>query len=395
MKFRYVAATLALAGICVASDVPAPANAPIVVDEIVAKVNGDIVSRDELDRTARDIANELRAQGDSGAKFNQDFQAHERDLLRDRIDELLLVQRGKELDVKVDPEVTKYMAGIQRDQAAKNPQLGLTDPEKFHDWIRQQANMSWEDFVAETKNNFLKRAVIGEEVSRKINITDKEIEDYYNAHQKDFNRDEKVCLSEILISTAGKSGAALDAAKKKAEDLASRASKGERFTDLARDNSDSLTAKQGGELGCYKKGDLAKEYEAQYWDLPRGGVTKAFLIPTGYEIFKVDDHTKQGLAPLADVKSEIQDMLYTPKMEPRIREYLTELRKTAFLQVKPGYQDTGAAPGQDTRWQDPAVLKPETVKKAEILAKTRDKRLFGIVPIPGTEVNVNGKSTSR
>jgi hypothetical protein len=129
--------------------------------------------------------------------------------------------------------------------------------------------------------------------------------------------------------------------------------------------------------------------------LPRGGVTKAFLIPTGYEIFKVDDHTKQGLAPLADVKSEIQDILYTPKMEPRIREYLTELRKTAFLQVKPGYQDTGAAPGQDTKWQDPAVLKPETVKKAEILAKTRDKRLFGMIPIPGTEVNVNGKSTSR
>ena len=88
-----------------------------------------------------------------------------------------------------------------------------------------------------------------------------------------------------------------------------------------------MTAKQGGELGCYKKGDLAKEYEAQYWDLPRGGVTKAFLIPTGYEIFKVDDHTKQGLAPLADVKAEIQDILYTPKMEPRIREYLTELRK--------------------------------------------------------------------
>lgn len=395
MKVRYVAAALALAGICVASDVPAPASAPIVVDEIVAKVNGDIVSRDELDRTARDVANELRAQGESGFKLNQDLQQHERDILRDRIDELLLVQRGKELDVKVDPEVTKYMAGIQREQAAKNPTLGLTDPEKFHEWIRQQANMSWEDFQAETRNNFLKRAVIGEEVSRKITITDKEIEDYYNAHQKDFVRDEKVCLSEILISTAGKSGPALDAAKKKADDLASRAGKGERFTDLARDNSDSLTAKQGGELGCYKKGDLAKEYEAEFWNLPRGGVTKAFLIPTGYEIFKVEDHTKQGLAPLADVKTEIQDVLYGPKMEPMVREYLTGLRKTAFLQIKAGYQDTGAAPGQDTAWQDPAVLKPETVKKAEILAKVRDKRLFGLIPIPGTEVGVNGKSTSR
>lgn len=393
MKFRYVAATLILAGTCFAADVPT--STPIVVDEIVAKVNGDIISRDELERTARDIASELHAQGDAGIKFNQDFQAHERDILRDRIDELLLVQRGKDLDIKVDSDVTKYMAGIQREQAAKNPQLGLSDPEKFHEWIRQQAGMSWEDFLAETRNNFLKRAVIGEEVSRKITITDKEIEAYYNAHQKDFIRDEKVCLSEILVSTAGKSGPALAAAKKKADDLASRASKGERFSDLARDNSDSLTAKQGGELGCYKRGDLAKEYEDKFWNLPRGGITPAFLIPTGYEIFKVDDHTTKGLAPLADVKSQIQDILYGPKMEPMVRQYLTELRRTAFLQIKPGYQDTGAAPGQDTKWQDPAVLKPETVKKAEILAKVRNKRLFGFIPIPGTEINVNGKSTSR
>jgi peptidyl-prolyl cis-trans isomerase SurA len=393
MKFRYVAAALVLAGTCVAADVPT--SKPVVVDEIVAKVNGDIVSRHELERTARDIAAELRAQGDTGAKFDQDFETHERDMLRDRIDELLLVQRGKELDIKVDSDVTKYMASVQRDQAAKNPQLGLSDPDKFHDFIRQQAGMSWEDFLAETRNNFLKRAVIGEEVSRKITITDKEIEAYYNAHQKDFIRDEKVCLSEILISTQGKSGAALEAAKKKAEDLATRAARGERFTDLARDNSDSLTAKQGGQLGCYKRGDLATEYEARFWNLPKGGVTPAFLIPTGYEIFKVDDHTTKGLAPLADVKSDIQDILYGPKMEPMVRDYLTQLRRTAFLQIKPGYQDTGAAPGQDTKWQDPAVLKPETVKKAEILAKTRDKRLFGFIPIPGTEININGKSTSR
>ncbi|HEX4227316.1 MAG TPA: peptidylprolyl isomerase [Bryobacteraceae bacterium] len=393
MKFRYVAAALVFAGTCVAADVPT--SKPVVVDEIVAKVNGDIVTRHELERTARDIAAELRAQGDTGAKLNQDFQTHERDMLRDRIDELLLVQRGKELDIKVDSDVTKYMAGVQRKLAADNPQLGLSDPDKFHDYIRQQAGMSWEDFVAETKNNYLKRAVIGEEVSRKITISDKEIEDYYNAHQKDFIRDEKVCVSEILISTAGKSGAALAASKKKADDLASRASKGERFSDLARDNSDSLTAKQGGELACYKKGELAKEFEDKIWNLPRGGVAAPILISNGYEILKVDDHTKQGLAPLADVKSQIQDILYGPKMEPMVRQYLTQLRKTAFLQIKPGYQDTGASPGQDTKWQDPAVLRPETVKKAEVLAKTRDKRLFGFIPIPGTEINVNGKSTSR
>ena len=138
-----------------------------------------------------------------------------------------------------------------------------------------------------------------------------------------------------------------------------------------------ITAKDGGVLGGYKKGDLAKPIEDAVWNLPRGGVTKPIKVPTGWEIFKVDDHTKAGLAPLADVKNDIQNVLYGPKMQPEVRQYLTNLRKQAFLQIKPGFVDTGAAPGQNTKWQDPARLKPETVTKAEVEQKTRHKRLFG------------------
>jgi peptidyl-prolyl cis-trans isomerase SurA len=98
---------------------------------------------------------------------------------------------------------------------------------------------------------------------------------------------------------------------------------------------------------------------------------------------------------LADVKSEIENQLYGPKMQPKVREYLMDLRKQAFLQIKPGFVDTGAAPGQDTRWQEVAQLKPETVTKSEVEQKTRHKRLFGLIPIPGTETTVTGKSSSR
>jgi len=82
-------------------------------------------------------------------------------------------------------------------------------------------------------------------------------------------------------------------------------------------------------------------------------------------------------------------------MQPKVREYLTQLRKTAFLQIKTGYVDAGAAPGQNTAWQDPAQLKPETVTKAEVQEKTRRKRLLGMLPIPGTQTTVTGKSSSR
>jgi peptidyl-prolyl cis-trans isomerase SurA len=115
----------------------------------------------------------------------------------------------------------------------------------------------------------------------------------------------------------------------------------------------------------------------------------------GFEVLKVDDHTKAGQATLADVKSEIENILYGPKMQPRVREYLTTLRKQAFLQIKPGYVDTGAVPGQNTAWQDPAQLKPETVTRAEVEQKTRHKRLLWLIPIPGTETTVTGTSSSR
>jgi parvulin-like peptidyl-prolyl isomerase len=374
----------AVAGICFAAD-----NPPVtVIDQIVAKVNADIVSQDELQRLQKELAAELKQQGASGVTLDQQYAAHEKDILRNRIDELLLVQKGKELNINVDSDVTKYMANLQRQSA-------LTDPDKFHDWIRQQSGRSFEDFQSETKDNFLTREVIGQEVGRHINITDKEIEDYYNAHKNDFVRDEKVYLSEILISTENKEAAGTAAAEKKAKQLADEAAKGERFSDLARDNSDAATAKDGGVLGGYKKGELQKSIEDAVWNLPKGGVTQPIKIATGYEVFKVEDHTKAGLEPLADAKPEIENVLYGPKMEPKVREYLTELRKTAFLQIKPGFADTGAAPGMNTAWQDPAQLKPETVSKTEVEQKTRLKRLLWTIPIPGTQADVTGKSSSR
>jgi peptidyl-prolyl cis-trans isomerase SurA len=381
MKLRALPAAFAFASLCFGANV-------VIVDEIVARVNGDIVSQDELERLTRELAQELKAHQEVGQQFEQDFQKRQKDILRDRIDELLLIQKGKELNINVDSEVTKYIAGLQR-------QAKITDPDKFHEYVRQQAGMSYEDFLAETRNQYLTREVIGQEVARHISITNQEIQNYYDKHKADFVRDEKIFLSEILISIQGKDPSGLAAAEKKAKQVAAEAAKGQRFSDLARDNSDAATAKQGGELGGYKKGELLKPLEDAVWNLPKGAVTQPIRIPTGFEILKVDDHTKAGLAPLADVRSEIENILYGPRMQPKVREYLTQLRRTAFLQIKPGYLDTGAAPGQNTAWQDPAQLKPETVTKAEVQEKVRRKRLFGMLPIPGTQTTVTGKSSSR
>ncbi len=137
--------------------------APSVVDQIVAKVNGDIVSQDELGRVTRDMTKQLQTQGANAAQIQQELQKQQKDVLRNRIDELLLTQRGKELNINVDPEISKYLADLQR-------RAKISDPEKFHDFIREQSGMSYEDFLSETKNQYLTREVIGQEVGRRINF---------------------------------------------------------------------------------------------------------------------------------------------------------------------------------------------------------------------------------
>jgi peptidyl-prolyl cis-trans isomerase SurA len=359
-----------------------------VVDEIVAKVNGDIVTKSELEKNSREVMGALQQQGLKGNDLQQAASAREKDVLRDRIDQLLLVQRAKDLNINVDTEVSKYMADLQRQEK-------IADPDKFHELVRQQSGMPFEDFRQDVKNNMLTRNVIGQEVARKINVSHDEIAAYYNAHKTEFVREEKVFLREILVSTDGKDAAATTAAEKKSTDLYNRASKGERFADLARDNSDAATAAQGGDLGGYTKGYMPANLENIVWTMKPGEVTKPIKTEHGFLILKVEDHTKAGQASLADVEDEIREKLYSPRMQPKIREYLTELRKSAFLEIKPGFVDSGAAPGMDTKWKDPAQLKPETVTKAEVIEKTRHKRLLWLVPIPGTEETVTGKSSSR
>ena len=96
-------------------------------------------------------------------------------------------------------------------------------------------------------------------------------------------------------------------------------------------------------------------------------------------IFKLEERHEAGLAPFEEVENEITEKLYIPRMQPKVRDFLTKLREQAFLEIRAGYVDSGAAPGKDTAWKDPAQLKPETTTKEEVAARKR-KRLLGIIP---------------
>ena len=366
--FAVIAATISVAS---AADVR-------VVEEIVAKVNGDVVTRGELEHNRQLLEQDLRNGGFTGERLQDALKQGEKDALRDQIDQLLMVQRGKDLDLKVDSDVSRRLAQMQ-------VQSKIVDPDKFHQFVQQQTGMSFEDYKQQMTNQALTQKVISEEIGSRINIPEADLRKYYDEHEKDFVREEEVFLSQIVISTEGKTDQQVAEAEKKAKDLVERARNGEKFDDLARANSDDTeTASNGGELPPYKRSDglLRKEIADIVFAQKKGYVTDPIKIPQGLLILKVDDHYAAGQADFDEVKDDIMQRMAQPLMGPKVREYLTKLRQDAYLQIKPGYVDTGAAPGKDTRWVDAIELKPQTVTKEEVVKEHKEKKkLLGFIPI--------------
>jgi peptidyl-prolyl cis-trans isomerase SurA len=360
-----------------------------LIEEIIVKVNGDIITRGEIERTRRQMEAELRSQKDlTGPRLQQQIRDREKDVLREKIDQLLLVQKGKELNVNVDQEFSKYQAELQR-------RFNQPDPEKFQAFVREQTGMPYEEFRSDWKNNAITQRVVREQVSRTVNVPRDELKKYYEEHKTEFQRQERVFLRQILVATEGKDEAGVAAAEKKAKDLVARAKKGERFPELARDNSDAPTAQQGGDMGPWEKGKLREDIEKLVWDKPRNFVSDPIKVPEGFLILRVDEHQKEGQAELEEVEGEIMEKFYGQRFQPALRDYLTKLRSDAFLEIKNGWVDTGAAPGKNTAWTDPAQLKPETISKQEVAAQTRRRRLLWAVPIPGTSVVKSKPSSSK
>jgi peptidyl-prolyl cis-trans isomerase SurA len=373
MLSRFVVVSAATVALALAADVR-------VIEEIAAKVNGDIITRSELEQTRRELEQALKGQGVTGARLQEQLREAAANALRDQIDQLLLVQRGKDLTISVDGDVTREMADLQ-------VRSKITDPDKFHEYVRENTGMSYEDYRDRLKRQFLAQRVIGQEVGYRINFPEPELRKYYDEHPTEFVRTQQVYLSQILISTEGKTAEQAAAAETKAKELVARARKGEKFSDLVRDNSDHAeTARSGGSLPPLTPELLDDRIRTVVFKENKGYITDPFKTAVGYLILRIDERHEAGQASFDEVRSEIQEKMARPQMEPKIREYLTRLRLQAFLEIKEGYIDSGAAAGKDTRWRDVAQLRPQTTTKEEVAARTRRRKKLIFVPIPGTIV---------
>lgn len=357
---------------------PAILSADAVVEEIIARVNNEIITKTEYARSRDQLKQEAQQQDATNA--DKIFGEKQRDVLRDLIDQQLLLQKGKDLGITGDTELVKRL-----DEMRKQMNLGtMEELEK----AAEGQGVSYEEFKQNLRNQIITQRVIGQEVGSHLSLNKDDVKKFYDEHKAGMEQPEQIRLSEILVApkapkvpappAAGADPSAsapapnqadadaqLAAAQAKANDLLEQLHKGSAFEDLAKQNSDGPSAKDGGDLSYFKRGTLSKELEDKVFAMKAGDVSEVIRTKQGFVILKVTEHHAAGVPPLKDVEARIQDAIYMQKLQPALRAYLTKLREDAFIDIKNGYLDSGASAKQ---------TKPVETTSKDLTAKNLKKK---------------------
>jgi peptidyl-prolyl cis-trans isomerase SurA len=341
---------------------PAPA-AGKVVEEIVARVNDQIITQSDYNRAAEQLDAEARQQGVPAREVEQ----KKVDLLRDLIDQQLLLSKGKEMGVTGETELIKRLDDIRK----QNHLDSMEDLEK----AAQQQGVSYEDFKANIRNGIITQQVVRDEVGRRISITPAEAQQYFKAHESEFAQPESVTLNEILIPTPAKAAnegadaADVAAAQAKADAISAKLASGAKFEDQAKPAPTDPNDPKYVVLGEWHRGQLAKEIEDKAFALNPGQYTQPIRTKQGFIILQAAQRNLGGDASYKQVEPQVEEALFMERMQPKLREYLTQLREEAAIDIKPGMVDTGAS-GNEMHLTYSAYTPPAEKKKKKF-ARTR------------------------
>lgn len=348
-------------------DLPRPqATTPdgTVVEFQIARVNDQVIDNSDYERALQELNEGAQQAGADPA----DLEQHRKDLLRDLIDQQLLLSRGKELDINADAEVIRQLDEIRK-------KYHFDSMEALEKAVRE-SGLSFEDYKAKIKNDIIIQQVERDEVARKLTAPlEKQEQAYYDQHKQEFAQPEQVRLSEILIPTPDDAtDAQVQQAQAKADDIEAKLKAGAKFDDLAKQYSGGPNADSGGDLGEFKRGQLGSSLlEDPTFALQAGQWTAPIRTRQGFIILEVTEHQQAGVPPFAAVKDQIEQAMYEQAMQPALRAYLTDLREKAFIDIAPGYVDTGASPNE-TKPIFAAASQPTVKKRVEQKARLERQR---------------------
>jgi peptidyl-prolyl cis-trans isomerase SurA len=336
VRFKYFAAFFAVLILFSATSVFAQEGEMQVVDEVIAQVNDDVITLSMLKKETKERIDALKQSGMTEQQATDEVAKRQNELIATLINEKLLLQRGKELDLSndVEAEVNRRMLDIAQQQ-------GINSIEKLYEAMRQSGLVP-EDVRRTMRTEMMKQAVLQQEVDRKVYLgpSNDEVKKYYEAHPDKFRKPESLKLSEIYLLLAGKDEAAV---KARALELITQARAGADFGALAAANSErekngKRTAPDDkGYVGEFDFPNLREDLAATLKDVKAGGVTEPIRTDEGYQILHVDARTPGGTTPVFNENRVREAMLM--ERQPKEREnYLQSLRNEAFIKVTDTYK---------------------------------------------------------
>lgn len=322
--------------ISVATPVLAQEGELQVVDEVIAQINEDVLTLSQLKREIKERIEALKHNGMTEQQARDEVTKRQAELIATLVNEQLLMQRGKELDLasEVEAEVNRRMLEVAKEQ-------GITTIEKLDAAMRE----SGVDPVATRqtlRTEIMKQAVIQNEVDRKIffGLTIDELKKYFDAHPDKFRKPESVTISEIFLSSAGKNEAEV---KARANALVAQIRAGGDFASLAATNSEReingvrVAQENKGKVGTFEVTNLRDDIAGSIRSVKVGGVSEPLRSNDGYQILRVDDRTAASAAATFN-ENRVREAITMERTDKAREEYLQNLRNEAYIKVSDNYK---------------------------------------------------------
>jgi len=302
---------------------------PKVLDEIVAKVNDEIVTLTDLQESLNRLRMDVEQNVKDSTKWDSEYERMKVTLLGTMITNKIIVQKAEELGVSgdIDQDVDMYIESVRKDS-------GVASLDVIDEYFKQRGS-SLAQYRRSIREQINIRSMISQFVYSKITLLTPEVEAYYEEHKNDFTEKGKVKLAEIVLLTEGKNKAEVKAQAEKILELL----KTESFENVAKQYSNGPTAAEGGEIGEFQQGSINKSLADVVFSIEVGSHSGIIEADFGYQIVKVLERTPPRVKPLQEVRPQISEALYEKKAGPELDEYTSKLIGESYIYINPKYVD--------------------------------------------------------
>ncbi len=299
-----------------------------VVECIVAQVNKDCITLSRLNKELSRLKQFLKSKY-SGAEYKEKLKESESKLLNNIIDEMLLLQKAKEMGMDEDLDLA---AESIRDKIMKD--YGVPSIDALKESLRQRG-ITYDEYMDNLKKQILMSRIRGAILHRDVKILSEDVKKYYENHKKEFMVPALYHLREIVVYTKGKKESM---AREKIEKALSELKMGKDFKTVAINFSEGATAKNGGELGEFKLSELSPKIRDVVKNLKVGEYSGIIKTNFGFDIVQLVSKKDSYIKPFNDVKDDIENKLFNEKSEPAMKKYIKKLRSESYIYVFPPYR---------------------------------------------------------